>query len=111
MFRYLPESQSHSNADHYDIAGNLSLAGVDVYHSSQKHFTGVEISFAGSELYALKHQPYLVLETQAQAFCETVPFPGQAKLQAIANAASGAMGMLYWNWHSIHNGIISYSAL
>lgn len=97
-----------SNADHYDIAGNLSLAGVDVYHSSQKHFTGVEISFAGSELYALKHQPYLVLETQAQAFCETVPFPGQAKLQAIANAASGAMGMLYWNWHSIHNGKETY---
>ena len=97
-----------SNADHFEISKCLTLAGVDVYHKTQKHLTGMEISFAGSELYALKNAPYLVLETQAQAFAETLPYPNQMHLYALLNIASGAMGVMYWNWHSIHNGKETY---
>lgn len=97
-----------SNADHFEINKCLTLAGVDVYHKTQKHLTGMEISFAGSELYALKNAPYLVLETQAQAFAETLPYPNQMRLHAMLNIASGAMGVMYWNWHSIHNGKETY---
>ena len=32
-----------SNADHYDIAGNLSLAGVDVYHSGKSSQSAIEL--------------------------------------------------------------------
>lgn len=97
-----------SDTDHFENNKCLNLAGVDVYHKTQKHFTGVEIALAGSELYALNHLPYLVLETQAQAFPDTLPFPRQMKLHAIMNIASGAMGIMYWNWHSIHNGKETY---
>ncbi|MDE6110952.1 MAG: beta-galactosidase, partial [Eubacterium sp.] len=97
-----------ANADHFENNKYLTLAGVDVYHKTQKHFTGMEIAFSGSELYALNNSPYLVLETQAQAFPDTLPFPKQMKLHAMMNIASGAMGIMYWNWHSIHNGKETY---
>lgn len=97
-----------ANADHFENNKCLTVAGVDVYHKTQKHFTGIEISFAGSEIYALNYSKYLVLETQAQAFPDTLPFPKQMKLHAMMNIACGANGILYWNWHSIHNAKETY---
>ena len=97
-----------ADADHFENNKCLTLAGVDVYHKTQKHFTGMEIAFAGSEIFALNNAPYLVLETQAQAFPDTLPFPKQMRLHAMMNIASGAMGIMYWNWHSIHNGKETY---
>ncbi|MGN0521075.1 MAG: beta-galactosidase [Eubacterium sp.] len=96
------------DACHYDIDKALTLTGVDIYHKTQKHLTGMEIAFAGSEMRALKDKPYLVIETQAQAFYEFLPFPNQIRLQAMANIAAGACGIMYWNWHSIHNGKETY---
>lgn len=97
-----------SNADHFENNKCLTIAGVDVYHKTQKHFTGMEIAFAGSEIYALNDKPYLVLETQAQAFPDTLPFPKQMKLHAMMHIAGGANGIMYWNWHSIHNAKETY---
>ncbi|MFR5875077.1 MAG: beta-galactosidase [Eubacterium sp.] len=97
-----------ANADHFENNKCLTIAGVDVYHKTQKHFTGMEIAFAGSEIYALNNAPYFVLETQAQAFPDTLPFPKQMKLHAMMHISSGAKGILYWNWHSIHNAKETY---
>src|SRR5699024_8918493 len=36
------------------------------------------------------------------------PYPGQLRLHAYSHLASGAMGELYWNWHSVHNGYETY---
>ncbi len=94
--------------DHVEAAAPLSLAGTDIYHPTQSHLTGKETGFCGDEIRCLKDAPYLILETQAQAFKTWTPYPGQLTLQAFSHFASGAMGMIYWNWHSIHNGYETY---
>lgn len=82
--------------------------GTDIYHDTQDQLTGVEIAFGGDEMRSLKGENYLVLETQAQAFKEWLPYPGQLRLQAYSHIASGACGVMYWNWHSIHNSYETY---
>ncbi len=94
--------------NHPEAAAAVSLAGTDIYHPSQSLLTGKEIAFGGDEIRPLKDAPYLVLETSAQAFKQWTPYPGQLTLQAFAHLASGAMGVMYWNWHSIHNGFETY---
>lgn len=94
--------------NHAEGAAAVSVAGTDIYHPTQDELTGAEISFGGDEIRCLKQKNYLVLETQAQGFKNWTPYPGQLKLHAYSHLASGAKGLLYWNWHSIHNGYEAY---
>lgn len=94
--------------DHWAASKPMMVAGVDIYHPTQHALTGAEIAFGGDVSRCLKQQPYLVLETQAQGFKEWLPFPGQLRLHAFSHLASGAAGVMYWNWHSIHNGYETY---
>lgn len=95
--------------DHFAAARTLDIAGVDIYHPSQKHLTGREISFGGAITRSLKQgKNYFVLETQAQGFAQWTPFPGQLRLQAFSHVASGASMVSYWHWHSIHNSFETY---
>ena len=89
---------------HVAAAKALTLAGTDIYHPTQDELTGAEIAFGGDEVRCLREAPYLVLESQAQAFKYWTPYPGQLRLHTLSHLASGAAGQLYWNWHSIHNG-------
>lgn len=96
--------------DHDKIARALTIAGTDIYHPTQHSLTGVEIAFGGDEMRGIVpgSRNYLVLETEAQAFREWVPYPGQLRLQAYSHLASGASMVEYWHWHSIHNGYETY---
>lgn len=94
--------------NHYEAAKCLTLAGTDIYHPTQDELTGAEIAFGGDAVRSLKQDNYLVLENQAQAFKYWTPYPGQLRLHAYSHLASGAMGTLYWNWHSIHNSYETY---
>lgn len=95
--------------DHFAAAKALDIAGVDIYHPSQKHLTGREIAFGGAITRALKGgNNYFVLETQAQGFAQWTPFPGQLRLQAFSHVAAGAAMVSYWHWHSIHNAFETY---
>lgn len=94
--------------NHFDASAALTYAGGDIYHPSRKHLTGTELSFAGDELRTLKHDNYLVMETQAQAFKQQVPYPGQLRQLAYSHLASGANMVEYWHWHSIHNSAETY---
>ncbi len=96
------------DANHFQIAQNLTIAGTDIYHMTQDALTGAEIAFCGDLIRSLKKNNYLVLETQAQAFKYWTPYPGQLRLQAYSHLASGANGVMYWNWHSIHNSFETY---
>lgn len=91
------------DVNHYEASKCLDITGVDIYHPSQETLTGKEISFAGDIARSTKQKNYLVLETQAQAFKQWLPFPGQLTLQAFSHIASGANMIEYWHWHSIHN--------
>ncbi|MCD8011007.1 MAG: beta-galactosidase [Lachnospiraceae bacterium] len=94
--------------NHSVAASPLTLAGTDIYHPTQDALTGAEIAFGGDEIRCLRQNNYLVLECQAQAFKAWTPYPGQLRLHAYSHLASGALGQLYWNWHSIHNGYEAY---
>ena len=94
------------DADQFDSAKFMTVAGCDIYHPSGKDLTGMEISFGGDVTRALKNgENYLVLETQSQGPVPNFPYPGQIRLQAFSHLASGANMVEYWHWHSIHTAI------
>lgn len=96
------------DVNHFSASESLDVAGVDIYHPARKKLTGAEISFAGDTMRSLKNKNYLVMETQAQAFKQQVPYPGQLRLAAYSHIASGANMVEYWHWHSIHNSAETY---
>jgi beta-galactosidase len=93
---------------HYEASQAVTVVGTDIYHPTQDKLTGAEIAFCGDSIRSLKHDNYLVLECQAQAFKYWTPYPGQLRLHAYSHLANGADGLMYWNWHSIHNGYETY---
>ena len=95
--------------DHFKAADAVTLAGVDIYHPGEDRLTGHEIGFGGDISRSLKDgAPYLVVETQAQGQMGWLPYPGQLRLQAYSHLASGAMGVMYWHWGSLHNSFETY---
>ncbi len=97
------------DVDHFAAVEAMDIAGIDVYHPTQDFLTGAEISFAGDMARSMKRGAnYLVVETEAQGFAEWTPYPGQLRLQAFSNVASGANMVAYWPWHSIHNSAETY---
>ncbi len=94
--------------DHFEASKSFDVTGVDIYHPSQDDLTGIEISFGGDVARSTKGNNYLVLETEAQAFTNWTPYPGQLRLQAFSHLSSGANMVSYWHWHSIHNSFETY---
>ncbi len=95
-------------ADQFEAANAVTVAGCDIYHKSEDALTGAEIAFCGAVARGLKGNNYLVLETQAQGNFGWLPYPGQLRLQAFSHLAGGADCVEYWHWHSIHNAVESY---
>lgn len=96
------------DVNQYQTAKCLTIAGADIYHPAQKNLTGAEIAFGGDIARSIKRGNYLTLETQAQGFPGWLPYKGQLRLQAYSHIASGANGVMYWHWHSIHNACETY---
>jgi beta-galactosidase len=97
------------DVNHFAAARALDIAGIDIYHPTQDRLTGAEIAFGGDLARSLRGgQNYLVMETEAQAFPDWTPYPGQLRLQALSHLASGANMVEYWHWSSTNNGIETY---
>lgn len=94
--------------NHQEASKAVTLLGCDIYHPTQDDLTGAEIAYSGDSIRSLKDEQYMVLETQAQAFRYWTPYPGQLRQQAFSHLASGACGVEYWHWHSIHNSFETY---
>lgn len=94
--------------NHFEASKAFDVTGVDIYHPSQDDLTGIEIAFGGDVARSTKGTNYLVVETEAQAFTNWTPYPGQLRLQAFSHLASGANMVAYWHWHSIHNSFETY---
>lgn len=95
--------------DHFHAADVFDVVGVDIYHPGEDDLTGKEIAFGGDVIRsAAGGANYLVLETQAQGQHGWLPYPGQLRLQAYSHVASGAQGVMYWHWHSIHHSFETY---
>ena len=93
---------------HLRASDAITHAGTDIYHPTGFQLTGAEIAFCGDEIRNLKNDNYFVLECQSQAFKYWCPFPKQLRLHAFSHIASGADGVMYWNWHSIHQSFETY---
>ena len=96
------------DVNHYHAAKCLTIAGTDIYHPSQDDLTGTEIAFGGDMTRSLRHDNYLLLETEAQGYPGWTPYKGQLRLQAYSHLASGSNSVMYWHWHSIHNSFETY---
>ncbi|MFN8354100.1 MAG: beta-galactosidase [Spirosomataceae bacterium] len=97
------------DVDHFAAAKALDVAGIDIYHPTQDHLTGIEISLGGDLARSMKNgKNFFVIETEAQGFPQWVPFPNQLRLQAFSHLAAGANMLEYWHWHSIHNSAETY---
>lgn len=96
------------DVNHYKAAKAVTIAGCDIYHPNQDELTGAEIAFGGDMTRCLKHDNYLVIETEAQGFPCWTPYKGQLRLCAYSHLASGANSVMYWHWHSIHNSYETY---
>ena len=94
--------------NHFEAARALTLAGTDIYLPAASELTGQQIAFGGDEMRPLKRAPYLVLESQSQAFPSWQPYPGQLRLMTLSHLACGALGQMYWPWASLHGGIEAY---
>ncbi len=94
--------------NHLEASKAITLLGCDIYHPTQDDLTGSEIAYDGDSIRSLKNEQYMVLETEAQAFRYWTPYPGQLRQQAFSHLASGACGVEYWHWHSIHNSFETY---
>lgn len=116
----IPHSYGPQNGiNHYEASGALTMMGTDIYHPSQDLLTGRETAYGGDSCRTIQRavaargdapvtSQYMVLETEAQAFKEWTPYPGQLRLQALSHLASGSLGVEYWHWHSIHNSFETY---
>lgn len=96
------------DVNHLHASQALTVAATDIYHPSQDDLTGAEIAFGGDMIRSLKHDNYLVMETQAHGFPCWTPYKGQLRLCAYSHLASGANSVMYWHWHSIHNSFETY---
>ena len=96
------------DVNHFKCAKHLTIAGTDIYHPTQDHLSGADIAFGGDLIRCLKNDNNLVLETEAQGYPGWTPYDGQLRLQAYSHLASGALGVMYWHWHSIHNSFETY---
>ncbi len=98
------------DVDHFAAAKPFDVVGVDIYHPTAERLAGTEISFGGDMARSMKHNNYLVMETQAQSMAgiQELPYPNQVRMQAYSHLASGANMVEYWPWHSIHNSVETY---
>ena len=83
------------------------------YHGSQDHLDGALQALQGDFSRSLKHQNFLVTETNAQTLGwdsagQFPPYDGQLRLDVYTDLSSGANMVEYWHWHSIHAGQETY---
>ena len=88
------------------IAQTLDVVADNIYHASQDHYDGAAQSIQGDFSRSLKHQNFLVTETNAQSTDWTSayqypPYDGQLREDVYTHLSNGANMVEYWHWASI----------
>jgi beta-galactosidase len=96
-----------------EVAKVLDVVANNPYHGSQEHMDGGWQALQGDFSRSLKHQNFLVTETNAQTLGwdstkQYPPYDGQLRLDVYTDISSGANMVEYWHWHSIHAGQETY---
>src|SRR5882724_3413830 len=95
------------------VAKTLDIVANNPYHGTQDHMDGAWQALQGDFSRSLKHQNFLVTETNAQTLgwdssSQYPPYDGQLRLDVYTDLSSGANMVEYWHWHSIHAGQETY---
>jgi beta-galactosidase len=99
--------------DEYQVAKTLDIVANNIYHGTQDHMDGAWQAEQSDFARSLKHDNFLITETNAQTLGWTSesqypPYDGQMRLDVYSYLASGANMVEYWHWHSIHAGQETY---
>ena len=89
-----------------DVAKSLDIVADNIYHGTQDHYDGSFQSLQSDFSRSLKHQNFLVTETNAQTIGWTSqsqypPYDGQLREDVYTYLANGANMVEYWHWASI----------
>lgn len=95
------------------ISPALDVIGNDPYHGWQNQMDGSWQALSGDYSRSLKHNNFLVLETNAQTLGwnsagQFPPYDGQMRLDVYTNISSGANMVEYWHWHTLNSGQETY---
>jgi len=106
-------SMMKGDVNELDVAKSLDVVANNVYHGTQDHLDGAFQAMQGDFARSLKHQNFLITETNAQTLGwdsagQFPPFDGQLRLDVYSDLSSGANMVEYWHWHSIHAGQETY---
>ena len=96
-----------------EVAKSIDVIADNIYYGTQDHLDGAFQAMQGDFSRSLKHQNYLVTETNAQTLGwdsagQFPPYDGQLRLDVYTDLSSGANMVEYWHWHSIHAGQETY---
>lgn len=96
----------HPDVNEEEIAAALDIAAVNNYHGTQDHFDGSSQAIVEDFTRSLKHNNFLVTETNAQTTDWTSafqypPYDGQLREDVYTHLSNGANMVEYWHWGSI----------
>ncbi len=88
------------------VADSLDIVADNIYHGTQDHYDGSFQALQSDFSRSLKHQNFLVTETNAQTIGwssegQSPPYDGQLREDVYTYLASGANMVEYWHWASI----------
>lgn len=106
-------SMMRLDVNEVEVAKSLDVVANNPYHGTQDNFDGAWQALQGDFSRSLKHQNFLVTETNAQTLGwdsagQFPPYDGQLRLDVYTDISSGANMVEYWHWHSIHAGQETY---
>ncbi len=106
-------SMMKMDVNEIEVAKSLDVVANNVYHGTQEHLDGAFQAMQGDFARSLKHQNFLITETNAQTLGwdsagQFPPYDGQLRLDVYTDLSSGANMVEYWHWHSIHAGQETY---
>lgn len=106
-------SMMRQDVNEPEVAKVIDVVANNPYHGTQDHMDGAWQALQGDFSRSLKHQNFLVTETNAQTLgwdssMQYPPYDGQLRLDVYTDVSSGANMVEYWHWHSIHAGQETY---
>ncbi len=101
------------DVNEWEVAKSLDIVAANNYHDVQDDLTGEPNALVGDFFRSLKHNNYLLTETNAQSIgwdskTQFPPYDGQLRLNVYSHISSGANLVAYWHWHSLHYGQETY---
>ena len=97
----------NADVNEEDVARSLDVAGVNIYHwGTQDQYNGANQAALADFTRSLKHNNFLVIETNAQttdwsSSFQYPPYDGQFREDVYTHISNGANMVEYWHWASI----------